>query len=683
MHPCLLVLSLRVLSCWTWSHATNVLRYRTSARTRRMSFRGYILIYYSPLALFCDECEFAQPWLCYSIRIALWIWLICEGYMHPCLLVRSLRLLSCWTSTHDNNIWRNRTSARTHIFRLSGSTYWFLLYSPLTLFRWKCDFAQPWLCYSIRIALWIWLICEGCMHPCLLVLSLRVLSCWTSSHDNNIWRNRTSARTHIFRLSGSTYWFLLYSPLTLFRWECDFAQPWLYYSIRIALWIWLICEGCMHPCLLVLSLRVLSCWTSSHDNNIWRNRTSARTPIFRLSVRTYWFLLCSPLTLFRWECEFAQPWLYYSIRMALWIWLICEGCIHSYLRDRFACCLAEPHHMITIFGGIGRLRVRTSFVSQCVRIESLYSPLTPFRCECEFVQPWLYYSIRNCTWNMIDLWRLYPCLIVLSLRVLSCWTWSHATNIWRCRTAARTHLMCFRWYVLIDFAARSHRSVVNASLSSPCRITAFEITPEKGLICEACIHAYLCYRFACCLAEPDHMRRKFGGIGRLRVRTSFVSQIVRIDLLYSPLTLFRCECDFGQPWLYYSIRDRTWNIIDLWRLYRCVLNCAIASCAVLLNLTDHMRRKFGGIGRPLVRPSFVSQLVRIHLLYSPLTLFSIRIALWIWLICEGCIHAYLCDRFACGSACWIDCTSRIIGGIGHLVVRASDVFQSVRVDLPY
>jgi len=48
----------------------------------------------------------------------------------------------------------------------------------------------------------------------------------------------------------------------------------------------------------------------------------------------------------------------------------------------------------------------------------------------------------------------------------------------------------------------------------------------------------------------------FGGIGRLRVRTSFVSQLVRIHLLYSPLTLFRFECDFAQPSLYYSIRNR-------------------------------------------------------------------------------------------------------------------------------
>jgi len=94
----------------------------------------------------------------------------------------------------------------------------------------------------------------------------------------------------------------------------------------------------------------------------------------------------------------------------------------------------------------------------------------------------------------------------------------------------------------------------------------------------------MCYRFVCCLAEPDHMWRKFGGIGRLRVRTSFVSQCVRIESLYSPLALFRCECDFAQPWLYASIRNRTWNMIDLWRLYRFLLNCSIASRAVLLDL---------------------------------------------------------------------------------------------------
>jgi len=36
-------------------------------------------------------------------------------------------------------------------------------------------------------------------------------------------------------------------------------------------------------------------------------------------------------------------------------------------------------------------------------------------------------------------------------------------------------------------------------------------------------------------------------MGRPLVRTSFVSQLVRIRLLYSPLTLFCGECEFGQP----------------------------------------------------------------------------------------------------------------------------------------
>ena len=43
--------------------------------------------------------------------------------------------------------------------------------------------------------------------------------------------------------------------------------------------------------------------------------------------------------------------------------------------------------MITIIGGIGRLRVRPSFVSQLVRIHLLYSMLTLFCRECEFAQP--------------------------------------------------------------------------------------------------------------------------------------------------------------------------------------------------------------------------------------------------------------------------------------------------------
>jgi len=77
--------------------------------------------------------------------------------------------------------------------------------------------------------------------------------------------------------------------------------------------------------------------------------------------------------------------------------------------------------MLTIFGGIGRLRVRTSFVSQLVRIDLLYSPLTLFRCECDFAQPSLYESIRNRTGSIIDFQGCIDAyLIVRSLRVLSC-----------------------------------------------------------------------------------------------------------------------------------------------------------------------------------------------------------------------------------------------------------------------
>jgi len=168
------------------------------------------------------------------------------------------------------------------------------------------------------------------------------------------------------------------------------------------------------------------------------------------------------------------------------------------------CCLAELHHMITIFGGIGRLRVRTSFLSQIVRIDFYYT-------------------------------------------------------------------------------ARSHFSVVNSTFPSLDCITAFEIALEIALICESCIDAYLIVLsllvLSCWTWSHDN------NIWRNRTsRPSFVSQMVRIHLLYSTVTLFCGDCEFGQPWLYYSIRNRTWNIIDLWRLYRCSLNCAIASCAVLLNL---------------------------------------------------------------------------------------------------
>jgi len=173
---------------------------------------------------------------------------------------------------------------------------------------------------------------------------------------------------------------------------------------------------------------------------------------------------------------------------------------------RFVCCLAEPDHMITIFGGIGRLRVRPSFVSQLVRIHLLYGMLTLFCGECEFAQAWLYCSIRNRTWNIIDMWRLYRRLL-------------NGATVLRA--------------VLLNF-----------------------ITCDENL------------------AESDV---------RAYVHLSSLSLYVWL-LLYSPLTLFRWECEFGQRWLYYSIRNRTWNIIDLWRLYRCLLNGAIVSRAVLLNL---------------------------------------------------------------------------------------------------
>jgi len=89
---------------------------------------------------------------------------------------------------------------------------------------------------------------------------------------------------------------------------------------------------------------------------------------------------------------------------------------------------------------------------------------------------------------------------------------------------------------------------MNATLPSLDCITAIEIALEISLILKAVsMLTYLCYRFVCCRAEPHHMRRKFGGIGHLRVRPSFVSQLVRIHLLYSPLTPFGREFEFAQP----------------------------------------------------------------------------------------------------------------------------------------
>jgi len=56
---------------------------------------------------------------------------------------------------------------------------------------------------------------------------------------------------------------------------------------------------------------------------------------------------------------------------------------------------------------------------------------------------------------------------------------------------AYAHLSSLRLYVLIYFTARSHFSVVNATLASLDCITAFEIALEISLICEGCIDAYL------------------------------------------------------------------------------------------------------------------------------------------------------------------------------------------------
>jgi len=149
--------------------------------------------------------------------------------------------------------------------------------------------------------------------------------------------------------------------------------------------------------------------------------------------------------------------------------------------------------MITIIGGMGRLRVRTSFVSQTVRIDFYTARSHFFRGECDFAQPWLYYSIRTALWiSLICEGYMHPCLLVRSLRVLSCWTASHATKIWRNRTSVRTSI--FRLSACTYdcyYTARSHFSVDDASLGSVDCITAFEIAFEISLICEGCIDADL------------------------------------------------------------------------------------------------------------------------------------------------------------------------------------------------
>jgi len=98
------------------------------------------------------------------------------------------------------------------------------------------------------------------------------------------------------------------------------------------------------------------------------------------------------------------------------------ACIHAYLCDGFACCLAEIDHMITIFDGIGRLPVRPSFVFQLVRIDFYYTARSHF-------------SVDNATLPSLDCITALEIaieislicegcidayLIVLSLGVLSC-----------------------------------------------------------------------------------------------------------------------------------------------------------------------------------------------------------------------------------------------------------------------
>jgi len=61
------------------------------------------------------------------------------------------------------------------------------------------------------------------------------------------------------------------------------------------------------------------------------------------------------------------------------------------------------------------------------------------------------------------------------------------------------------------------------------------------------MRAHLRYHFACCLAGPDRMPRIFRGIERLLVRLYDVFQLVRIDLLHSPLTLVCGESEFAKP----------------------------------------------------------------------------------------------------------------------------------------
>jgi len=171
---------------------------------------------------------------------------------------------------------------------------------------------------------------------------------------------------------------------------------------------------------MVLSFRVLCCWTESHVNNIWRNRTSARTHIFRLSACTYWFTI--------------QPAHTFPLRMRL-----CPAFIvwkHS-----------KSHWKYHWFSRLYRCLLNCAIASRAVLL-----------------------NLITCDDN----------LAVLDVR-------------------AYAHLSSLSWYVFIYYTALSHFSVVNASLPSLDCITAFKIALEILLICEGCIHAYLCCCFACCL----------------------------------------------------------------------------------------------------------------------------------------------------------------------------------------
>jgi len=226
-----------------------------------------------------------------------------------------------------------------------------------------------------------------------------------------------------------------------------------------------------------------------------------------------------------------------------------------------------------------------SDVFQLVRIDRLYSSLTRFRCECDFAQPWLYYSIRNRTWHIIDLWRLYRCLLNCAIGsravLLNFITWYQ--YLAESDVRAYAHLLSLRWYVFIYYTARSHFSVKNATLPSLDCITAIEIALERWLLCEGCIRAYLCYRFARCVAGPDQMPRIFCAIGHLVGLFSDFFQLVRIDFLHSPLTLLCGGCELAQSWLYYTI-PKLHLKYDWFVKAASMLICFIASRAVLLDL---------------------------------------------------------------------------------------------------